>query len=260
MTASPFAVLGLDEGATPDQVRKAYRRLALKYHPDRNPDDPEAAEAFLEVKTAFETVSPRDPDAGFDAERVVARMQRAAEEVERRRGRAGTGGRAWQQVRVELDRPPADALRARLTARRSVVGVAAGLGAAALAVVAAPLVMPAWAGVLVGVVVGGAVAGWAVWGAEPAPYAVETHWQGLRDLRWDVLLAWDEIHDLRDAQGALDLALTPPGAARLAPLVPAEAFVAPAVYRLPLRDASRLSPVVRAQIAGVSVRREGREV
>ena len=206
MTPSPFAVLGLDEDATPDQIRKAYRRLALAHHPDRNPDDPEAAEAFLRVKGAFEALRSRDPDAGFDAERVVARMQRAAEEVERRRGRAGTGGQAWQQVRVELVRPRGDAVRATLLARRSVAGIAAGVAVAALAAGAvAVAAVPVWAGVVVGVAVGGGVAAWAVRGVEAAPWAVETHWQGLRDLRWDVVLAWR-----RDPRG-------PPGRRRARP-------------------------------------------
>ena len=42
--SNPFHVLGLTEDATPDDVRRAYRRLALKYHPDRNGSDPVARE------------------------------------------------------------------------------------------------------------------------------------------------------------------------------------------------------------------------
>ena len=41
---SLYQLLGLEKSATPDQIKKTYRKLALKYHPDKNPDNPEAAE------------------------------------------------------------------------------------------------------------------------------------------------------------------------------------------------------------------------
>ena len=248
MTAlsSPFDVLGVSKSATADEVRRAYRRQALRYHPDRNPGDAAAAEAFLAVKEAYEQLDVRDPDAGFDTERVVAEMSRAAEEAERRRGRAGTGGRAWQQVHVELDRPAGMQARAVLTAPQTmaglVVAVVVALGAALGGAV------PVWAGLLVGLAVGGASVAHAARTLGPEPWAVETHWQGLRDLRWDVLVSWSEIHGLRRSDGALDLALTDNAARRLARLVPAEAFAGPGVYRLPLRDADRLAALVEAQV------------
>ncbi|BFZ16056.1 hypothetical protein BsWGS_19095 [Bradybaena similaris] len=49
---SLYELLGLRKGATSDEVKKAYRRLALKFHPDKNRDSPEAAEKFKEINRA----------------------------------------------------------------------------------------------------------------------------------------------------------------------------------------------------------------
>ncbi|XP_076450999.1 dnaJ homolog subfamily C member 5-like isoform X2 [Babylonia areolata] len=49
---SLYELLGLEKGATPEEVKKAYRRLALRFHPDKNPDNPEAAEKFKEINRA----------------------------------------------------------------------------------------------------------------------------------------------------------------------------------------------------------------
>ncbi|CAI9174575.1 unnamed protein product [Rangifer tarandus platyrhynchus] len=52
-----YAVLELKKGASPEDVKKAYRRLALKYHPDKNPGDAQAAEIFKEINTAHSVLS-----------------------------------------------------------------------------------------------------------------------------------------------------------------------------------------------------------
>ena len=55
-----YDVLGLSRGVSDDEIKKAYRTLARRYHPDANPDDPAAAEQFKEVQHAYETL--RDPE------------------------------------------------------------------------------------------------------------------------------------------------------------------------------------------------------
>lgn len=53
---SLYAILGLPKTATPDDVKKTYRKLALKYHPDKNPNNPEAAEKVLYSCFIYTTV------------------------------------------------------------------------------------------------------------------------------------------------------------------------------------------------------------
>jgi len=58
-TPDPYEVLGISRDATQRQVKQAYRRLALKFHPDHNPGRPEAAERFKQVQVAYENLSAR---------------------------------------------------------------------------------------------------------------------------------------------------------------------------------------------------------
>ena len=56
MTNDPYRVLGLSPGASDEEVKKAYRKLAMKYHPDRNPGDEEAARKMQQINAAYDAI------------------------------------------------------------------------------------------------------------------------------------------------------------------------------------------------------------
>lgn len=76
----PYKVLGLDEGASKDEVTRAYRKLAKKYHPDLNPGDEAAAKKMAEVNAAYDAITngtPYGPRARQQASNPYAQQQGA---------------------------------------------------------------------------------------------------------------------------------------------------------------------------------------
>ncbi|CAE8593385.1 unnamed protein product, partial [Polarella glacialis] len=62
-----YRMLGVGRGASPQQIKKAYRKLSLKWHPDKNPDKKEAAQKkFMEISTAYEVLSDPKTKAKYD--------------------------------------------------------------------------------------------------------------------------------------------------------------------------------------------------
>lgn len=61
-----YDILGVTKGASQEEIKKAYRKVALKYHPDRNPDDKGAEDKFKEAAEAYEVLSNQDKKAQYD--------------------------------------------------------------------------------------------------------------------------------------------------------------------------------------------------
>jgi molecular chaperone DnaJ len=94
-----YKVLGISETATPDEIKKAYRKLAQQHHPDANPGDTKAEEKFKEISEAYATLSDAEQRKEYDQVRRLAATGSFGGF-----GGAGAGGFSGfggQQVRVE---------------------------------------------------------------------------------------------------------------------------------------------------------------
>src|SRR2546430_3379625 len=103
-----YQILGVPETATTDEIKKAFRRLAKQYHPDRNPNKPQAAERFKEINEAHDVLSDPDKRKKYDQLRRYGAF-----------AGAGSGG--------EAPGPPGGA-RARAEIEPSGLGSLAGHG------------------------------------------------------------------------------------------------------------------------------------
>ena len=96
----PYKTLGLDRSASQDDIKRAFRKLTRKHHPDLSPDDPKAAEKFAEISAAHDLLSDPEQRRRFDAGEIDAT---GAEQPRRGfyrdfAGAGGTGpGAGWQR-------------------------------------------------------------------------------------------------------------------------------------------------------------------
>jgi len=67
-----YRLLGVEEKATDEEIKKAYRKLAIKYHPDKNPDNKIAEEKFKELSSAYEILSNKDKRSQYDVSRFMS--------------------------------------------------------------------------------------------------------------------------------------------------------------------------------------------
>ena len=61
-----YDILGVERSSDGEKLKKAYRKLAMKYHPDRNPDDPDAEAMFKEASEAYSVLSDREKRSTYD--------------------------------------------------------------------------------------------------------------------------------------------------------------------------------------------------
>ena len=61
-----YEVLGIQKGASDDEIKKAFRKLAVKYHPDKNPGDKAAEEKFKEINEAYSVLSDKTKRQRYD--------------------------------------------------------------------------------------------------------------------------------------------------------------------------------------------------
>lgn len=97
-----YQTLGVSEAASPEEIKKTYRKLARKYHPDANPDDPTAEERFKEISAAYQVISDPEKRMQYD------RMRKAGAGAfggfgGRGGGPGGPGGPGggWQSIDIE---------------------------------------------------------------------------------------------------------------------------------------------------------------
>ena len=101
-----YAVLGVSASATQDEIKKQYRKLAAKHHPDKNQNDPKAADRFKEISEAYQVIGDDEKRKQYDQMRQLGAFGGGRSGAGRER-RGGPCGRAGLPGGVSLQRPAA---------------------------------------------------------------------------------------------------------------------------------------------------------
>lgn len=96
-----YQVLGVPEDADQDTIKKTYRRLARRYHPDKNPGDKEAEERFKEISAAYQVLSDPEKRQQYDQMRQMATAGAGAGGFGGFGGFRGGPGAGWQTIEVD---------------------------------------------------------------------------------------------------------------------------------------------------------------
>ncbi|MGQ9368696.1 DnaJ C-terminal domain-containing protein [Azospirillum sp. ST 5-10] len=94
--SNPYDILGVSKTASADEIRKAYRKLAKKHHPDLNPGNAEAEQRFKEITAAYDLLSDADKRARFDRGEIDASGQERPQRHYYRDFAGGPGGARYQ--------------------------------------------------------------------------------------------------------------------------------------------------------------------
>src|SRR5947199_10771311 len=89
-----YAVLGVPASASQDEIKKQYRKLAAKHHPDKNPNDPKAADKFKSISEAYQTLGDAEKRKQYDDMRRLGAVR-------------GFGGARPGSARTQQRRPAA---------------------------------------------------------------------------------------------------------------------------------------------------------
>jgi DnaJ-class molecular chaperone len=95
LAKDPYSVLGVTRGADEEEIRAAFRKLAKKYHPDRNPGDRQAEERFKEISSAFDILGDAENKRKFDRGEIDEQGRDRARQWRERPGYPGEG--PWSQ-------------------------------------------------------------------------------------------------------------------------------------------------------------------
>jgi len=96
MSEDHYTLLGLGRDASLDEIKKAYRQLAMRHHPDRTQNNPQDTEIFKAVAVAFATLS--NPERRAEYDRLLAAAERRATKTRARRTRTTTSDRRRQNT------------------------------------------------------------------------------------------------------------------------------------------------------------------